>query len=59
MVIFGYVIYMAITLFVTALNIGCWFWPSQRKGENLFFLVLFIAFWTGAYKWFPFTVTVS
>lgn len=61
MAIFGYIIYICCTLYVTLITLAVFSWPSARKwvGERTFVTVVFSLFWTGAVYWWPFTVTVS
>lgn len=54
MAVFGYVIYMLITIWVSIFSLAVFSWPSNHKGEKWFMLVIFCLFWYGAYAGAPF-----
>lgn len=53
MAVFGYVVYTLITLFVSYVSLVVWSWHNHTS-EKWFMMVVFIAFWTGAYLLWPF-----
>lgn len=54
MAVFGYIMYMIITLWVSVLSLAVWTWPSNHTGEKWFMSVIFALFWWGAFAWAPF-----
>lgn len=61
MAVFGYIMYMCLTLYVSLISLAVFSWPSAKRwdGERTFMLVVFILFWTGAVHWWPFKVVVE
>ena len=61
MAIFGYVVYLACTLFVSLITLAVFSWTSPTKwcGDRTFVTIVFILCWTGAVHWWPFTVLVE
>jgi hypothetical protein len=59
MVIFGYIVYMILTFWVTLITVVVAVNPfggESHPAEKWFLLVIMGLFWYGAYQWFPFTV---
>jgi hypothetical protein len=59
MAIFGYVVYMVITLYVTLVTAFLTMFPGKKGGEWWFFVAIMSVFWYGAYALFPFEVAVK
>lgn len=55
MAIFGYIVYMACTLFVSFISIGVMTWPGNG-GEKWFIGTVVALLWWGAVAWAPFSV---
>lgn len=62
MAIFGYIVYLIMTIWVTLIGVAVWCWPSgngDAKAEGWGVAVVIALMYYGAYKWFPLTVGVA
>lgn len=49
MAVFGYTIYIFLTLYVSLITAAVYSWPGNARGERIFMSVIFGLFWCGAY----------
>lgn len=54
MAVFGYAIYIFLTLYVSLVTAAVYSWPGNAHGERIFMSVIFGLCWYGAYYLWPF-----